>query len=264
MLFVGTAVSFLLPLYMQTVQGFTGIQTSLAIIPYTISIFIANTLVARLYDRFTPSQIARVAFVVVAAAVTLLAFTISNSWGQVVIVIGLVSLGLAQGCIVALVFNTLLSASPKELAGDVGAWRGLTHNISGSAGIAVATTLAVALLANISYNDARAYPTITPEVINQLNFDNTNFFTNEQLETILSGTTATPEETAAAVQIFADARLESLKATMLLLAGLALLAIIPAGRMPGFRKGDIPVGYPEDDASHPVVAAKPKPRKKAA
>ncbi|HYO88562.1 MAG TPA: MFS transporter, partial [Candidatus Limnocylindrales bacterium] len=158
MLFVGTAASFLLPLYMQTVQGLNGIQTSLSIIPYTLSIFVANTLVARLYNRFSPSQIARTAFIVVAAALTLLAFTIRNDWGQLVIIVGLVSLGLAQGCIVALVFNTLLSSSPKELAGDVGAWRGLTHNVSGSAGIAVATTLAVALLANFSYTQTRAYP----------------------------------------------------------------------------------------------------------
>lgn len=35
MLFIGTAANFLIPLYIQVVQGRTGIQTSLAIIPYT-------------------------------------------------------------------------------------------------------------------------------------------------------------------------------------------------------------------------------------
>jgi len=38
MLFVGTGTSFLLPLYMQVVQGMTGIATSFSIIPYTLSI----------------------------------------------------------------------------------------------------------------------------------------------------------------------------------------------------------------------------------
>lgn len=246
MLFVGTAASFLLPLYMQVVQGLTGMQTSLAIIPYTLSIFIANTLVVRLYDRFSPGQIARGGFVVVAAALTLLAFAIRNDWGQAAVVVGLVTLGLAQGCIVALVFNTLLSASPKELAGDVGAWRGLTHNISGSAGIAVATTIAVALLGTITLQDATASPAITPALIEQVNFDNVDFITNDQLDAFLVTTTATPEEKTQALDIFAEARLHSLKITLLLLAGLALLAIIPAGRMPRFQKGDLPVGYPEE------------------
>lgn len=246
MLFVGTATSFLLPLYMQVVQGLTGMQTSLAIIPYTLSIFIANTLVVRLYDRFSPGQIARGGFVVVAAALTLLAFAIRNDWGQAAVVVGLITLGLAQGCIVALVFNTLLSASPKTLAGDVGAWRGLTHNISGSAGIAVATTIAVALLGTITLQDATASPAITPALIEQINFDNVDFITNDQLDAFLATTTATPEEKTQALDIFAEARLHALKITLLLLAGLALLAIIPAGRMPRFQPGDLPVGYPKE------------------
>jgi len=247
MLFVGTAASFLIPLYMQTVQGFSGIKTSLSIIPYTISIFIANTLVSRLYDRCSPGQIARVCFVIVAAAMSLLAFTIHNEWGQIVIVIGLVTLGLAQGCIVALVFNTLLTAAPKELAGDVGAWRGLTHNLSGSAGIAVATALAVGFLGFGVSRDAATNPVITPELSAQVNFDNINFLTNDQLAGVIGRTTATPDQKAAAITIFEDNRLNALRATMLILALLALLAVVPAGRMPDFREGDIPVGYPEDD-----------------
>ena len=132
MLFVGTAANFLIPLYMQVVQGLSGIQTSFSIIPYTISIFLASTFVATLYTRFPPRIIGATGFVVVALALTLIAFTIRGDWGQAFIVIGLVLLGLGQGSIVALVFNTLLSAAPKEIAGDVGAWRGLVHNLSGS------------------------------------------------------------------------------------------------------------------------------------
>ncbi len=248
MLFVGTGTSFLLPLYMQVVQGMTGIATSFSIIPYTLSIFIANTLVVRLYDRFSPSQIARVGFVVVAAALTLLAFAIRNEWSQPVVVVGLITLGLAQGCIVALVFNTLLSASPRELAGDVGAWRGLTHNISGSVGIAVSTAIAVTLLGGMLQRDAVASPVITQEVIDQVNFDNVNFLTNAQVEQMLANTTAGDAEIAKAVAINEEARLRSLKMTLLLLAGLALLAVVPAGSMPGFQKGDLPVGYEPAEA----------------
>jgi MFS family permease len=59
MLFIGTAISFLLPLYMQVVQGFDGLETSFQIAPYTLSIVVANTLAARVYDRFAPRQIAQ-------------------------------------------------------------------------------------------------------------------------------------------------------------------------------------------------------------
>ncbi|MCC6856679.1 MAG: MFS transporter [Microbacteriaceae bacterium] len=248
MLFVGTAVSFLMPLYMQVVQGFVGIQVSFAVIPYTISIFIANTLVSRLYGRFAPRSIASVSMTVVALALLWLSFTIANDWGQISVVIGLVVLGLAQGCVVALVFNSLLTSAPAENAGDVGAIRGLTHNLSGSAGIAVASAFAVGLLTSSAYAAANDSEVFTPEIVEQVNFDNVNFFTNAQLETVLTeNTDATEEEISYAVESFTQSRLDALRTTMLVLGGLAALAIIPARRMPGFQKEDLYVGYPKSD-----------------
>jgi MFS family permease len=248
MLFVGTAVSFLMPLYMQVVQGFVGIQVSFAVIPYTISIFIANTLVARLYSRFAPRTIASVSMTVVTIALVWLSFTIANDWGQLSVVIGLIVLGLAQGCVVALVFNALLTSAPKENAGDVGAIRGLTHNLSGSAGIAVASAFAVGLLTSSAYAAANDSEVFTPEIVEQINFDNVNFFTNAQLEQVLTERTdATEEQIAYAVDQFTQSRLDALRTTMLVLGGLAALAIVPARRMPGFQKDDLYVGYPESD-----------------
>ena len=248
MLFVGTAVSFLMPLYMQVVQGFVGIQVSFAIVPYTISIFVANTLVARLYGRFPPRAIASVSMTVVTIALIWLSFTIANDWGQAAVVAGLIVLGLAQGCVVALVFNSLLTSTPRENAGDVGAIRGLTHNLSGSAGIAVASALAVGLLTSGAYAAANDSEVFTPEIVEQINFDNVNFFTNAQLESALTERTdATEEQIAYAVEQFTQSRLDALRITLLVLGGLAALAIVPARRMPGFQKEDLFVGYPESD-----------------
>ena len=240
MLFVGTAANFLIPLYMQVVQGLTGIQTSFSIIPYTLSIFLASTFVAVLYNRFAPRVLATAGFIVVAGALALIAFTARGEGGQLFIVIGLVLLGLGQGAIVALVFNTLLSSAPKALAGDVGAWRGLVHNLAGSVGIAVASAFAVGMLASMVATAATEHPEISPQLISEVNLDNTNFLTNEQLKQTLEGTSATPSEVAAAVELNAEARLRALQISLLGLGALALLAIVPATRMPGRIAGELP------------------------
>ena len=240
MLFVGTAANFLIPLYIQVVLGRSSFQTSISIIPYTLSIFIASTLVANLYQRFAPRQIARVGFVVVAVGLIVLAFTIRNEWEQFFVIVGLIVLGLGQGSIVALVFNTLLSASPKHLAGDVGAWRGLVHNISGSVGIAVASVFAVGVLGSLIATGAAAHPELPAELIAQVPLDNVNFVTNDHLKDVLGLTTATPAQVHAAVLVNAAARLQALQISLLALAAVALVAIIPASRMPNYRPGDIP------------------------
>jgi MFS family permease len=233
MLFVGTAANFLIPLYLQIVQGRSSFETSIAVIPYTLSIFVASTVVAGFYKRMPPRQIARLGFVVVAAGLTLLAFTIRGDWSQIFVVLGLITLGLGQGAIVALVFNTLLTAAPKELSGDVGAWRGLVHNISGSVGIAVASVFAVGVLGGIITSQLVENPAIPPELKAQVDLNQVNFIPNDALEEVLAGTTATPEQVDEAVRINTEARIRALRTSLLVLAGLALLAIVPAGRMPG-------------------------------
>ena len=251
MLFIGTAANFLIPLYIQVVQGRTGLQTSLSIIPYTISIFVANSIIASFYTRFAPRQIARAGFVVVAVALVLIAFSIRNDWGQVAVVIGLILLGLGQGAIVALVFNTLLSAATKRLAGDVGAWRGLVHNISGSVGIAVATVFAVTMLASFISTGLLDHPTLPLDLQAQFPLDSVNFVTNSQLEQVLSSTTgATAGQIQDAISVNETARLQALKISLIGLAALALLAIVPAGRMPARIRTD-------DDEDEPAEPAEP-------
>ncbi|MGO4692114.1 MFS transporter [Glaciibacter sp. 2TAF33] len=241
MLFVGTAANFLIPLYIQIVQGRTSLQTSISIIPYTLSIFVASSVVAVLYKRMTPRWIARIGFVVVALALILLAFTIRNEWGQFFVVVGLITLGLGQGAIVALVFNTLLTAAPKSLAGDVGAWRGLVHNLSGSVGIAVASVFAVGLLGSIITSSLDGNEAIPKELTSQVNLDSVNFVSNDHLDDVLAGTDATPAQVDEAIRINEDARLRALNVSLLALAAISLLAIIPAGKMPGRIPGDLVV-----------------------
>ncbi len=142
-------MNFLIPLYIQIVQGYDSLQTAVAVIPYSLAIFAATALVVRLFDRWTPRLIGRVGFIVVALGLTMLAFTILNDWGTPLVILSLVIIGLGEGSLLTLVFNVLVTASPKELAGDVGALRGTTNNLATGLGTAFASILSVMLLSVI-------------------------------------------------------------------------------------------------------------------
>lgn len=71
---------------------------------------------------------------------------VTNNWQTVPTILGLVVFGIGQGALVTLVFNVLVTASPKELAGDVGSVRGTTQNLASAVGTAVAGALLVSLL----------------------------------------------------------------------------------------------------------------------
>ena len=61
-------------------------------------------------------------------------------------------------------------------------------------------------------------------------------------------TTATPQQVAEAVRVNTEARLRALKIGLLIMAGLALLAIIPAGGLPNYVPGEVPDDQPPSKA----------------
>lgn len=239
---LGPAVNFLIPLYIQIVQGRTSFQTAVAVVPYTLAIFVAAALSVRLYKRLSPRQLGSIGFVIVAIGLVLLAFTIQNEWGTPLVILSLVVVGIGEGALVTLVFNVLVSASPKELAGDVGALRGVANNLSTAMGTALSAVISVTLLGMFISSSLVDNPDFPPPLQQQINFDNVNFVSNDQLVDVLSeGTTATPEQIAEAVRINEDTRLSALKGAFLILAGISLLAVFPASGMPSYRPEEIPL-----------------------
>ena len=111
---LGPAISFLIPLYIQIVQGLTSLETSIAVVPYSLAIFAGTTLVVRLFNRWSPRQIGRYSFILVTVGLILLALSIRGDWGTFMVILSLIIVGAAEGGLLTLVFNVLVSASPKE------------------------------------------------------------------------------------------------------------------------------------------------------
>jgi predicted MFS family arabinose efflux permease len=234
------ALNFMVPLYIQIVQGRSPLDTAIAMMPFNLTVFFAAMLIVRLYGTLTPRQIARFAFILMTIALIWLAFVVRNNWETFPVILGLFAFGVGQGALVTLLFNVLVTASPKELAGDVGSLRGTTNNLAAAVGTAVAGALVVGLLSAGIMRALVDHPIISPELQSQVDLDSINFVSNDRLLAIMQRTTATPEQVDEAVNINAEARLRALKIGLLTMAGLALLTLLPAGRLPNYKPGEIP------------------------
>jgi len=239
------ALNFTVPLYIQIVQGRSPLATAIAMMPFNLSVFFTAMLIVRLYDRLTPRQIGRYGFALCTVALIWLAFVVRNNWSSGPVLIGLVLFGIGQGALVTLLFNVLVTASPKHLAGDVGSLRGTTNNLAAAVGTAVAGALLVGLLSTTVLRAVAENPILPPQILSQVDLDSVTFVNNDRLHTILDGTSATPQQRVEAVRINTEARLLALKIGLLLMAGLALLSIIPAGRLPDYVPGQVPADEPE-------------------
>jgi MFS family permease len=234
------AINFSVPLYIQIVQGLPAFQTSIAMMPFMLTVFFTAILIVRLYRRFTPRQIATGAFLLVAVGTAWLAFVVRNDWTTAPVIAGLFTVGLGQGALVTLLFNVLVTASPKALAGDVGSLRGVTQNMAAAVGTALVGALLVGLLSTMIISNVTNNLVITAELKDEVNLTNLNFFRDSQLKERLSGTSATPEQMTEALRINADARTRALKTGFLCLSGVALVALFPCRWLPSYRPDEIP------------------------
>jgi MFS family permease len=235
---IGPAVGFLIPLYVQIVQDRSPLFSAVVIVPYALAIAAAAILSVRLYDRHPPRRLGVVSFILVAIGLVFVAFTVSSGWGTVSVIVGLLLVGAGEGVLLTLLFNVLVSASPKELAGDVGALRGVVNNVSSALGSAFAGVVAVGLL-GVMIATAFNQSDLPAVLESEINFDKVDFVSNDQLETVLGETSATPEQVDEAVEINEDARLRALRASFLILAGISLLAIFPATGLPRYVPGEL-------------------------
>ena len=249
------ALNFSVPLYIQIVQGRTPFDTSLAMLPFNLTVFVTALLVVRFYGRFAPHTIGMFSFGLTTVALVWLSLVVTNNWETLPTILGLFVFGVGQGALVTLVFNVLVTASPRELAGDVGSVRGTVQNLASAVGTAVAGALLVGILSTNVATALVGNVTLPPELTSQVDLDNTNFVSNDRLKDILAETDATTEQVDAAVALNEDARLRALRFGLLLLAGVSALAIVPASRLPKYRPHEVPESVATGEVAaerHPV------------
>jgi MFS family permease len=215
--------------------------------PFNLTVFFSAMLIVRFYEKLTPRQIGRYGFALCTIALLWLAFVVRNDWSEIPVLIGLVLFGIGQGSLVTLLFNVLVTASPKELAGDVGSLRGTTQNLAAAIGTALAGALLVGLLSTLILGNLAANPTLPKEIQSQVDLDSITFVSNDRLRSVMEETSATPQQVEEAIRVNTGARLRALKIGLLIMAALALLAVIPASRLPDYLPGEIPSDEPSNN-----------------
>jgi len=208
--------------------------------PFNLTVFITATLVVRFYKRYPPRVIGVFGFILTTVALVWLSVVVNNNWETLPTILGLIVFGIGQGALVTLVFNVLVTSAPAELAGDVGSLRGTTQNLASAVGTALAGALLVSLLGLSIGRAVVEHPELPPSLVTQVDMDNLNFVSNDDLRAALEQTDATPEQIDAAVAVNEESRLGTLRLGLLLLAGLSAVAILPASRLPKYKPEEIP------------------------
>ena len=134
------AITFLLPLFMQTLLGFTATQSGIALMPRSLAMLVVMPIVGRLYNKVSPR--ATVAFGIVLFAYTAWMmghYTLAT--GQRDIIHVLIIQGVAFSCLFIPLTTMALSTIPRHRLPDATGLNSLLRQTGGSVGLAIFATL---------------------------------------------------------------------------------------------------------------------------
>ncbi len=258
---VGSAVTFLIPLYIEVVQGRNSVYTALALAPYTIAAFAAAILGSRMHGRIPRRRIARASFLALAVGLALLATVIRNDWSDLNVVVSLSIVGAAEGALMTLLFKMIASTTRAEAATEVDPLCSATTHLAIGVGTALAGALVVGLLSISVQQKLSVDPTFAQTLRAHVDLDRMAFVSNDRLREVLEHSYASAEHIDEAVRINTQARLRALKSSFFALSMLALIAVIPYARSRDGTPSERPwrdearrAGAPEQPLSGPSMS----------
>ena len=139
-------LSFVVSVYVQTVRGYSAIETGLILTPATIGILLSSMAAGRLARRRSQATLIRAGFVLTVVGVLLLLLLVRETSNVFTFVPGLFLGGLGVGVMLTSSVNVVQSAFPEEDQGEISGLSRSVSNLGSSLGVAIAGTVIVSSL----------------------------------------------------------------------------------------------------------------------
>lgn len=155
--FLGAMISyfFLTPQAMQQVYHFTPLMAAVGFLPETLPQFVFTTLVSRLNEKFTNTQILIAGTVITLAGLVFAAVVGIQAGYWWSVAIPMVIIGIGQGFTLSPLTVAGVANTDKEIAGSASGVVNMVHQIGSSVGLSIITALTANLISPVlSYDHA--------------------------------------------------------------------------------------------------------------
>jgi MFS family permease len=147
-------LSFVVSVFLQTVRGYSPIETGLILTPATIGILLSAMTAGRLAQRRSQATLIRAGFVVTIAGVILLLLFARATSNIITFVPGLFLVGIGMGIMMTSSVNVVQSSFPEDDQGEISGLSRSVSNLGSSLGVAIAGTVIISSL--VSGNEGYA------------------------------------------------------------------------------------------------------------
>ncbi|MFJ5548208.1 MFS transporter [Streptomyces sp. NPDC093225] len=232
---VQMGVFFIVPLYLSVALGLSALATGARLLPLSVSLLAAATLIPRLLPNASPRRVVRVGiFGLLAGAVVLMA-ALDVGAGPEIVTVPLLLIGAGMGALASQLGAVTVSAVPDRQSAEVGGLQNAVTNLGASIGTALAGSIMITALTSSFLTSIQANPALPDEVKSQATHQlagGAPFLSDAQLQTAMDDAGVPPETAQAALDANEEARLDGLRAALAVLSLTSVIALFFTQRIP--------------------------------
>ena len=219
---------FTIPLYLSVALGLSALETGVRLLPLSITLLLAATGVPRLWPEGSPQRIVSWGLAALFAGIVSLIAALEVGSGAAIVTVPLLLAGLGVGALASQLGAVTVSSMPDELSGEVGGLQNTATNLGASLGTALAGSVLIGALTTSFLTGLQGNPDVPDEVSQAASVElagGVPFVSDQDLGDALADA-GVPDETAGAVlDTNESARIDALRLSLTVLAGIAVLAL---------------------------------------
>jgi MFS family permease len=215
---VMNGIFFVLPLYLQIVLGKDALETGLAILPISVTMFITALGAPRLATKLSPRLIVQVGLGAMLVSSLGLIATIDYELNETGFSIALAAFGAGIGLLASQLGNVIMSSVDQSRASEAGGLQGTAQNLGASLGTALIGAILLSGLGTAAATAVTERQDIPPPVQQQIverTEQGVEFIPRSDVEQAAGDAGLPPGQAAAVAEVYGDAQLQALKQAFL-------------------------------------------------
>jgi MFS family permease len=245
--FLQSGLFFAVPLFLSVALGLSAIATGVRLLPLSITLLLAAAGIPRVFPNASPRRVVHAGFLLLFAGIVIMVAALDSGAGPEIVTWPMLLAGLGIGALASQLGAVTVSSVPDEQSGEVGGLQNTVTNLGASIGTALAGAVLISALTASFLSGVQNNPAVPKDLAAKAQVELAGgipFISDQDLKTALDKAGVPPKTADAVVAENANARIDGLRASLSLLALVALIAPLASRRIPVQQPSAAPASEP--------------------
>ena len=247
--FLQSGLFFAVPLFLSVALGLSAIATGVRLLPLSITLLLAAAGIPKVFPHASPRRVVQIGFGCLFAGIVVMVAALDAGAGPEIVTWPMLLAGLGIGALASQLGSVTVSSVPDKQSGEVGGVQNTLTNLGASIGTALAGAVLISALTASFLAGVQNNPDVPKDLASKAQVELAGgipFISDKDLKIQLDKAGVPAKTADAIVEENSKARIEGLRASLSVLAVIALIALFFTRRIPTRQPSAAPASEPAD------------------